>query len=174
MSFLWAVLTCLRKYARFSGRASRAEYWNFVLFVILVSVLLNVLDTFLFAGQVRFQFDGLTIGTSAPLGLLFHIAVVLPLVAAGARRLHDTGRSAVYLFYPLIVVFGFSAFLGFLAGYGPQLPVDMWDLAGRVSTVVILGALLVLTVSPLIVVWWLTRPSQPGENRFGDPPVMRA
>jgi len=173
MSFLRAILTCLRKYVRFSGRAARAEYWNFVLFVVLVSTALNFLDRALFAGRVVIDINGVMIRTNGPLGSLFGVFVALPLLAAGWRRMHDTGRSGIYLFYPLIVMLGVSMFLAFLTGFGPLLSVDIQEIVGELGAIVALGSLFVLTVSPLIVVWWLTRPSQVGDNRFGPQPQMR-
>ena len=77
--------TCFTKYADFTGRASRSEYWWFVLFQVLVSLASSML------GDVV---NGLVM-----LGLL------LPGLAVGARRLHDIGKSAWFLllwFIPLI------------------------------------------------------------------------
>ena len=48
MTFKEAVRTCFSKYITFSGRASRSEYWYFVLFVILGSIVCNIVDTILF------------------------------------------------------------------------------------------------------------------------------
>ena len=172
MNFLAAVLTCLRKYARFSGRASRGEYWNFVLFVVLVSVALAILDQHLFGGQVVIQINELVIETSGPLGGLFGAAVLLPFLAAGTRRMHDTGRSGIYLFYPLIVMLGVSTFLGFLTGFGPLLSGDDWEFVGKMGAVMIVIALFVLMISPMIVAWWLTRPGEAGDNKYGARPLM--
>ena len=90
-------MTVLRKYAVFEGRARRREYWFFVLFYILISIVLAVVDRML----------GLyneTYGMGA-LGALFCLGVLIPSIAVGARRLHDTGRSGWWLligFIPLI------------------------------------------------------------------------
>ena len=73
MTFQDSIRTCLTKYADFAGSASRPEFWWFALFVLLVSAVLT------------------TIGPL--LGEIFSIAVLLPYLAVGARRLHDTGKS---------------------------------------------------------------------------------
>jgi uncharacterized membrane protein YhaH (DUF805 family) len=73
MTFGQAIQSCLRNYATFSGRASRSELWWFFLFQILVSVAANML------GQT--------------FGSLVNLALLLPALAVGARRLHDIGKS---------------------------------------------------------------------------------
>src|SRR5664280_982085 len=85
----WFVLA-LKKYAVFSGRAQRSEYWFFVLFNLLINVALSIADRSLG-----------TYSASARIGLLggvFSLAMVVPSIAVAARRLHDTGRSGWWLF----------------------------------------------------------------------------
>jgi len=89
MSFQDAVITCLqKKYIDFSGRARRSEFWFFYLFYGIVYVIFLIL------------------GAKAPtaLGLLFGLAtlaVAIPLLAAGIRRMHDTGRSGWWVLLPI-------------------------------------------------------------------------
>jgi uncharacterized membrane protein YhaH (DUF805 family) len=73
MNFGQAISTCFSKYATFSGRASRPEFWWFFLFQILVSIAASMF------GDV----------ISGVVGL----ALLLPALAVGARRLHDIGKS---------------------------------------------------------------------------------
>jgi uncharacterized membrane protein YhaH (DUF805 family) len=73
MTFLTATQACVANYANFDGRATRAEYWWFLLAVLIGSVAASV--------------------TSPELCVLFSIAALLPTIAVGARRLHDTNRS---------------------------------------------------------------------------------
>ena len=73
----------MRKYATFSGRASRSEFWWFALFAILVIWLANFADP--------------TVGIIASL-LLF-----LPSIAAEVRRLHDVGRAGWWILMPIII-----------------------------------------------------------------------
>lgn len=87
-------LEVLKKYAVFNGRARRAEYWWFFLFSVIISIVLSVIDGFITGPQ------GIGI-----LGLIYSLAVLIPSIAVGIRRLHDTGRSGWWLlisFVPLI------------------------------------------------------------------------
>lgn len=73
MNFGQAVSSCLRNYAVFSGRASRSEFWWFFLFQLLVMLAVSMV--------------------SEKLTGLANLALLLPSLAVGARRLHDIGRS---------------------------------------------------------------------------------
>ena len=86
MTFQEAIRTCLSKYAEFHGRASRAEYWWFVLFLGLA---------FSAAAVISDDFAA-----------IFTIAMILPLLAAGTRRLRDTGRSGWLQLFLLVPVAG--------------------------------------------------------------------
>ena len=94
MGFTEAIKTCLSKYFVFSGRGARSEYWWFALFVVLVSVILAVIDASLFGMDPE---TGESIQFLTP---IFQLAVVVPMLAAGWRRLHDTGRPGWYLLLP--------------------------------------------------------------------------
>ena len=85
-------LQVLKKYAVFSGRARRKEYWYFVLFNTIFSFVLS-------------RIDNLT-GTANVLQLLYSLAVLLPSLGVSIRRLHDTGRSGWWLFISLIPLIG--------------------------------------------------------------------
>jgi len=89
-------IAALKKYAVFRGRACRSEYWYFVLFYVLISIVLALLDGIL-APHRR---DG-----SGLLGGLFAVGMLLPAIGVGVRRLHDIGKSGWWLlvgFVPLI------------------------------------------------------------------------
>jgi len=72
-------------YFRFSGRSTRAEYWWWTLFVVVAGIVLAVVDTL--TGTMGM------FGDSGLLGQLFELAVLIPGLALGARRLHDINRS---------------------------------------------------------------------------------
>jgi len=166
-----AIRTCLGKYATFSGRASRPEYWWFVLFLVLGSISAAMLDGALFGGSVTEiapgQFEARSEG---PIGAIFALGMVLPALAAGWRRMHDTGRSGLYLFYPLIVMTGVTSFIALVSGLDALARGDIGAILAGASGLVVAGGLFVLFISPLIVIWWLTRPSVPGPNRYGPNP----
>ena len=86
MTFGESIKTCLSKYATFDGRASRSEFWWFMLFQFLVTVGISFL--------------------SQALGGLASLALLLPIVAAQARRLHDIGKSGWLILIGLIPVIG--------------------------------------------------------------------
>ncbi len=86
MTFFESIRVCLTKFAEFSGRATRAEFWWFALFVSLgVTALAYV---------------------SEALGGAFLTVMLLPLLAAGTRRLRDTGRSGWWQLFLLAPVGG--------------------------------------------------------------------
>ena len=98
-------LEALKKYAVFSGRARRAEYWYFVLFNIIVAVVLSLIDTLL--GTFNFmQGVGLLSG-------LYALAVLIPTLAVTVRRLHDIDRTGWWIFINLIPLIGFIVLLVF-------------------------------------------------------------
>jgi uncharacterized membrane protein YhaH (DUF805 family) len=82
MSFFEAVGVCLGKYATFSGRASRAEYWWFMLFIMLCAMIINAIVA---------PFAGANAGASV--ASVFLLAMLVPTFAVGARRLHDMNSS---------------------------------------------------------------------------------
>ncbi|TVR04099.1 MAG: DUF805 domain-containing protein [Deltaproteobacteria bacterium] len=95
MSLVDSVRWTLRKYATFSGRSSRSEYWYFFLFNLLVSIAAIAMDNVLF---------GTLNGGSGPIDLLTSLALFIPGIAVTARRLHDTGRSGWWMLLPLTII----------------------------------------------------------------------
>lgn len=100
-------LTALKKYAVFNGRARRKEYWYFVLFNFLISLVLGFAD-----GLLGLTTEGSGFGL---LGALYSLAVFIPGIAVGVRRLHDTGRSGWWLLIALIPFVGAIVLIIFLA-----------------------------------------------------------
>ncbi|MFN4119731.1 DUF805 domain-containing protein [Acidovorax sp.] len=88
MDFVSAVKSCFAQYAGFSGRASRSEFWWFFLFQVIVLIIASVL------GDI--------------VNLLVSLALLLPALAVGARRLHDIGRSG---WWQLLVLTGIGVLL---------------------------------------------------------------
>jgi hypothetical protein len=102
MTFQESIRTCLTKYADFTGRASRPEYWWFILFTVLVSVACSIVSDYLSA--------------------IFSLAVLLPSIAAATRRLHDTGRSGWWQLNLLVPIVGLIVLIVFLAQEGTAEP----------------------------------------------------
>src|SRR3954447_9172658 len=99
-------LEVLKKYAVFSGRARRKEYWMFFLINLIISVVLIAIDNLI--GTFRAQ---------AGVGLLqgiYSLAVLIPSLAVTVRRLHDTGRTGWWILIGLIPVIGGIVLLIFM------------------------------------------------------------
>lgn len=104
MNFPTAVKTVLSKYAQFEGRASRSEYWYWVLALIVTSIILSVIEGAIIAPSIGFEpFDP---EAGQPLQLLMIMVVFLPSLAVSVRRLHDGGRSGWWIFIQLVPFVG--------------------------------------------------------------------
>lgn len=140
MSFAEAIKSCFTKYAEFRGRASRPEFWWFVLFYYLVILVPLVPWIAIDASSVNQASFGEPASSTALgvfgvlVGVAF-LALLIPYLAAGVRRLHDTGKSGWWWLISL-VPFGSIVLIVFLAiegnpgwnQYGPPPGVDRVDM----------------------------------------------
>lgn len=106
MNFVEAVSHVFLNYAHFSGRARRSEYWNFVLFNILVQVLLSLLATLLLGADITVPLGERYVFGVSLVSLVVALALFLPSLAVTVRRLHDTGRPGIYFLFVLIPLVG--------------------------------------------------------------------
>jgi uncharacterized membrane protein YhaH (DUF805 family) len=106
-------LGVIKKYAEFNGRARRQEYWMFVLINALISGALGIAE-----GAVGLAAES----GGGPLTGLYGLFVLVPGIAVGVRRLHDTGRSGWWLLLALIPFFGWIALLVFMVTDGEPQP----------------------------------------------------
>ncbi len=98
-------IEAFKKYAVFSGRSRRREYWYFVLFNVIVAIVLSIIDMVLG-----------TFSSSSNIGLLsgiYSVAVIIPTLAVAIRRLHDTDRSGWWILISLIPLIGSIVLLVF-------------------------------------------------------------
>ena len=102
----------LKKYADFTGRARRKEYWMFILVYFILSLVVGVLDAMVGMGF---------------LAIIFTLGMIIPSFSIAARRLHDTGRSGWWQLILLIPLIGFIVFIIFTVqdshdanDYGPN------------------------------------------------------
>lgn len=133
----------LKKYADFSGRASRREFWLFLLFVTLLTVAAHFVD----------EPDGRNAAVAMNMGiaeLSVTLLLLLPSITVGVRRLHDTGRSGWWMML---------VYLPWLATLVSQ--------ADPALTLASAGALLVGGIAWIVL---LLLPGETGENAFGAPP----
>ena len=84
-------IEALKKYAVFSGRARRKEYWMFSLFAAIIAIVLGAIGV-----AIKFPF----------LVVIFYLAILLPGLGVTIRRLHDTGRSGGWIFIGLVPLVG--------------------------------------------------------------------
>jgi uncharacterized membrane protein YhaH (DUF805 family) len=101
MGFGAAVTTCFRKYVHFTGRARRPEYWYWILFQFLVLIGLSIVDAVIIA----------TVGRFAVFATLGMLALLLPSIAVGVRRLHDQDYSGFLILIGLIPLIGWVIIL---------------------------------------------------------------
>jgi len=110
MPIVDAVKACFAKYADFDGRATRSEYWWFFLAALLGSAV--------------------TLAISYKLYVLFSLVTLLPMIAVGARRLHDTNRSGWWQLLAL-VPFGVILIVVFLVQRSTLSPIAVPSSAGE-------------------------------------------
>lgn len=82
----------IKQYADFSGRARRQEYWMFFLFYIIFAVVIGIIEGI--------------VGSPGVLGMVYSLGLLIPSLAVGARRLHDTGRSGWWMLLLLVPLIG--------------------------------------------------------------------
>ena len=99
-----AVRTCFRRCADFGGRSRPAEFWWFVLFVLIAFAATRTIDSVLGTEKAGY---GLVASTTL-------VVLLLPLLAVGARRLHDAGLSAGWLLLYLVPCGGIALILFFV------------------------------------------------------------
>ncbi len=100
-------LKAFRQYVDFAGRARRKEYWMFGLINVIVFMVVALLDYALTGGLLFW---------------LYYLAVLLPSLAVGVRRLHDTGRSGWWLLISLIPLVGVIVLIVFMVTEGERQP----------------------------------------------------
>jgi uncharacterized membrane protein YhaH (DUF805 family) len=96
----------LKKYATFEGRARRKEYWMFVLWNIIVSLVLSIVLG-LIGAVIHAPMISLLVW-------IYSLAIILPSLAVGVRRLHDTGRTGWWVLIGLIPIIGAIVILIFV------------------------------------------------------------
>jgi len=133
----------LSKYAVFSGRARRREYWFFTLFNALIVLGLSVVGSVLSGSSA--------VGIFGMFSIIYGLGVLIPSLAVTVRRLHDTGRSGWWLLMGLVPVVGAVVLYTGRSGW--------WLLMG-----------LVLVVGAVVLLVFMFFDSESGENEYGPSP----
>ena len=164
MSFGEAIKSVFSKYATFSGRARRSEFWYFFLFNVLVSLVLSIIP-FL-----------------SILSFIWALGVLVPTLAVTVRRFHDIGKSG---WYYLLFLIPSLLYLGYIIYFAVSVVVPLTQsgfdasnmqavmdlLMANKTSLLIIGILELLSVIALIVwIVWMARDSQPGVNKWGPNP----
>lgn len=148
MTFAESIRTVLwHKFARFSGRAARSEYWWFQLFYLLYILSAGAIVALLgyqppASPETDPQFDPTN---------WFHLPLIIPMLSVTVRRFHDRNLSTWLGLAASIIPFGFDFVYHLLTGY-------------------IYAILLLLSVIAAIIPLW---PGTKGPNRFGEDPLQR-
>ncbi len=98
MNFIESIKSCFIRYTDFSGRSMRSEYWNFAVFIIVLSFVADFLDVKI-AGVPYLDYYGF--GT---LTIILTIVTIVPSIAVSIRRLHDINKSGWWLLLALTVI----------------------------------------------------------------------
>ncbi len=148
---MWnSVLHCFRNYAEFGGRATRAEYWWFYLFIVLVNIPIYAL-----AERAP--------GMGIPLSWAWGAGSIVPFLAAVSRRLHDTDHSFWWGSAPLLVL---------VPGAVAQLLRPQWLTASALASGFFLALLLAFLMLLIRCLVLLCSRGTAGVNRYGAPPVQ--
>lgn len=145
----WA-LRPIKRYAQFSGRAPRAEYWWFYLATMVAGLVAEIVDGSLMSNEVGW------------LSLVVNLALIVPSIAVTVRRLHDTNRSGWWLFTVIVP----AAFVGFLA-IGAALEGTAESFSPTVPFVIAVATTIIAAVALFV---FMVLPGTDGPNDFGDDP----
>ena len=119
MDFQTSIKTCFKKYAEFSRRASRSEFWWFALFCFIGGIVTAIVDVMIL---------GYSPESYGPINTIFSVITFLPGIAVGARRLHDINKSGWWQLLILTIIGIILLIIWFAAEgknkknkYGPQI-----------------------------------------------------
>jgi uncharacterized membrane protein YhaH (DUF805 family) len=148
----------IQKYADFTGRAPRAEFWWYILAVVILSIVARIIDSLIGMKLV---------GPYGPLSLIVIVGLLVPNIAVGVRRLHDTNRTGWWILLPIVpyllaFVLGGAAMLG---GAATGSGVGAMAGAGIAGIFLLIGF-----VCAIVVLVFYCLAGTPGDNRYGPNP----
>ena len=113
----------LKKYSVFSGRARRKEFWMFALISFIVSIVLTIIDSALGFQYTVYTYDPDSIQApleTGVLGAIYFLAILIPSIAVGVRRLHDIDRTGWWYLINLVCCVGWIVLLVFNVSPGTE------------------------------------------------------
>lgn len=120
MTFVEAIKNNFSKYVTFAGRAPRSEFWWWILFTFIATLILGAIDMAVF-GVTVVSADGFyAYSNFSPFAGIFSLAVLLPSISVAVRRLHDTDRSGWWWWLLLIPLVGFIVLIVWWATEGTR------------------------------------------------------
>ena len=146
-----------QKYADFSGRAPRAEFWWFTLAISALMIVILIVERSLGLGRVFLEYG--------PMTLLLLVAVLVPSLAVQVRRLHDTDRTGWWL---AAVYAPYVGLVATMPSVGSDVVADPEAVGGSVMLFGLLG-LVVLVIAIVLIVFYCLRGTA-GPNRYGQDP----
>ncbi len=160
MTFVQAVTTGFRKALVFEGRARRPEYWWFFAFVFGGALIIGVIEF-------------LALGGRPFLTRIFQIIVLLPFLAVAWRRLQDTGRPGWWVLIPSALVVLGALVSGSVSRQMFARAIDGATADAGAQAGLVLALSVVQVAAGVVIIWWMSRPSQPGPNAYGPEPRVR-
>ena len=160
VSFPEAIKLGFKNYANFGGRATRAEYWWWLLFTVLAGIVLAIVDTLTLTMGM--------FGDSGLLGFLFELAILVPSFALGVRRLHDINRTGWWL---LLFLGGFP-----IAAIGGGILLVSFFLLDNFLILTVLGFATVIgfgilgLIGIIVLIVWAIKQGDEGPNKYGPDP----
>lgn len=148
----------IEKYADFSGRAPRAEFWWYFLAVIIASIVARIIDNILGMNLM---------GPYGPLSLILMLGLLVPNIAVGVRRLHDIDRTGWWILLP-IVPYCLAFVLGGAAMMGGAASGSAMGMGAGMGIAAIF--LLIGVACALLLLVFYCLPGTPGDNRYGPNP----
>ena len=101
-----SIKTCFNKYATFSGRASRSEYWFFIPFRVLGGIVTLIIDVMILDYSIESEYT--------PINLIFSLILIIPSIAVACRRLHDVNKSGWWQLIWLTIIGGILLFIWYV------------------------------------------------------------
>ncbi len=103
--------TIKNRYAKFDGRATRSEYWYFILFYFIFSIIAATLDSLVINPMLGAS--STEAGQGGILQMIFALGLLIPSIALGIRRFHDIGKSGWWMLIGFIPILGLLALIYF-------------------------------------------------------------